>query len=124
MKTEFLTKSQENLKAAELLLANQLYNASANRAYYAAFQAAIAALADIGFEAERKNHGRIQSNFVAELIQKRKVYPGYLKSSLMELQDVRNDADYDAQLISQKVAIRQLKKAQELVTAIVKGLQP
>jgi len=38
----------------------------------------------------------------------------------MELQDVRNDADYDAQLISQKVAIRQLKKAQELVTAIVK----
>ncbi len=123
MKTEFLLKSQENLKAAELLLANQLYNASANRAYYAVFQAAIAALAKIGLESEHQNHHRIQSNFVAELIQKRKVYPGHLKSSLMELQDVRNDADYNVQLISQKVAVRQLKRAQELVAAIVKELQ-
>ena len=48
MEHEFLTNSKENLKAAELLFDNGLYNASANRAYYAAFHAAIVALADIG----------------------------------------------------------------------------
>lgn len=124
MKTEFLTKSQENLKAAELLLANQLYNASANRAYYAAFQAAIAALADIGFEPERKNHDTTQSYFAAELIHKRKVYPNHLKSYLLTLQHIRNDADYDSILLSQKVALRHLKKAREFVETILKELQP
>jgi hypothetical protein len=33
MKTEFLTKSQENLQAAQLLFDQGLYNASANRSY-------------------------------------------------------------------------------------------
>jgi uncharacterized protein (UPF0332 family) len=42
---EFLTKARENLQAAEQAFSEGLYNASANRAYYAAFQAAIAALA-------------------------------------------------------------------------------
>ncbi len=44
MKSEFFTKAKENIKTAEILFEHQLYNASANRAYYAAFQAAIAAL--------------------------------------------------------------------------------
>jgi hypothetical protein len=41
MKTELFTKAQENIKAAQLLFDNQLYNASVNSAYYAAFQSAI-----------------------------------------------------------------------------------
>lgn len=39
--SEYLTKVLENLKAAELLFEAGLYNASANRAYYAAFHAAL-----------------------------------------------------------------------------------
>lgn len=53
METVFISKAKENIKAAELLFDNQLYNASANRAYYAAFQAAITALAATGISVEK-----------------------------------------------------------------------
>jgi uncharacterized protein (UPF0332 family) len=59
MRDEFLTKARENLKAAEVLFEQQLYNAAVNRAYYAAFQAAIAALADQGIATERWGHAAI-----------------------------------------------------------------
>ena len=36
MKTEFLTKAKENLTAAQVCFDNELFNACANRAYYAA----------------------------------------------------------------------------------------
>jgi uncharacterized protein (UPF0332 family) len=38
-------KNQESLEAAKILYEEGLYKASANRAYYSAFHAAIAALA-------------------------------------------------------------------------------
>ena len=38
---EFLTKAQENLKAAQLCFDHELYNACANRIYYAALHAAV-----------------------------------------------------------------------------------
>lgn len=44
----FLKKAQDNLALAKHCLENGYYDASANRAYYAAFQAAIAALAAAG----------------------------------------------------------------------------
>ena len=118
MKNEFLIKAKENISAAEILFENQLYNASANRAYYAAFQAAIAALADLGIETGRISHESIQANFAVELIQRRKIYPNHLKSYLMDLQSVRNDADYKLKSISKKVASRQLRKAKEFIDKI------
>lgn len=42
--TTFFTKSGENLTAARLCFQNGLFNAGANRAYYAMFQAAVAIL--------------------------------------------------------------------------------
>ena len=69
MKTEFLEKAQENLKAAELLFQAGCHNASANRAYYAAFHAAIAALSDEGIIIDNTNHRNIQAHFSGELIQ-------------------------------------------------------
>jgi uncharacterized protein (UPF0332 family) len=123
MKTEFLTKSQENLKAAQLLFDQGFYNASANRSYYSAFQAAIAALADLGIViTERKNHETTQANFAAELIKKRKVYPSHLKSYLLDLQDVRNTSDYREISVSKKIADRQLRNAKEFVELIVQRL--
>ena len=122
MKKEFLDKAKENLKAAELLFDNQLYNASVNRAYYAAFQAAIAALANISIEIERISHEATQANFAIELIQRRKIYPSHLRSYLMDLQAVRNDADYKSKSISSKVAQRQLRKAQEFIKTIVREI--
>ncbi len=50
MKTEFLAKAEENLTAAQVCFENGLFNACANRAYYAALHAAVAALAHKGRE--------------------------------------------------------------------------
>ncbi len=43
-----IEKAHESLKAAELCFAEKLYNSTANRAYYAMFQAAIVALETVG----------------------------------------------------------------------------
>jgi len=37
MNSEFFQKAKENLKASQILFNQQLFNAAANRAYYAAF---------------------------------------------------------------------------------------
>ena len=124
MKDDFLTKAKENLRAAEVLFEHQLYNAAVNRAYYAAFQTAIAALADQGVATERRGHATIQANFATELIQRRKRYPGHFRAYLMELQSVRDDADYKLKFVSSRVARRQLMKAKEFVETIARELEP
>lgn len=44
----YLSKAIESLEIAEIAFANGRYNSCANRSYYACFQAAIAALLDVG----------------------------------------------------------------------------
>ena len=111
MEASFLNKSKENLKAAQLLLENRYFNASANRSYYAAFHASLAALTQTSLTLDRISHEAVQSNFVSEFIHKRKVYPNHIKAYLADLQVVRNDADYKIESLSEKIALRQLKKA-------------
>ncbi len=90
----FTAKASENLRAAELAFASRLFNASANRAYYAALHAAVAALAMGGIHLDRVDHSSVQAKFSGELIRRRKVYPGRFRSYLMRLQVVRDNADY------------------------------
>ncbi len=52
MTTEFFQKAKNNLNAAQLYFDNGFYDACANRAYYAALQAAVAALEDKGLKKE------------------------------------------------------------------------
>ncbi len=124
MKIEFLAKATENIAVAEWSYENGHYNASANRAYYAAFQAAIAALANAGIiQNSRVSHSAAQSLFAAELIRRRKLYPSHLKSYLPDLQRVRDDADYKLQSVPKKKASLQFKQAKEFVELITKELQ-
>ena len=122
MKFEFLNKAKENLKAAQNCFDKSFYNASVNRAYYAAFQAAIAALADKGITSGKNDHKWIQATFSHKLIKREKIYPNRLTSYLMEMQVFRNQADYTKRQISKKVASRQLGKAKEFVETIERGL--
>jgi len=115
---DFVEKAQENLCAARLLFEHGYYNASANRAYYAAFHCAIAHLARFGFVHEKHDHSWVQAMFAAELIHKAKIYPGRIKAFLLELQTIRNRADYKAESLSQAVAARQLAKASEFVATL------
>ncbi len=123
MKKEFLGKAEQNLRAAELLFENGLYDASANRSYYAALHAAVVALSNAGIKTERISHETTQSNFSAELIRKRKIYPGHLRSYLSDLQLVRNNADYRMKSVSKKIALRQLRKAEEFFVKVSEEVQ-
>ncbi|QTA82027.1 HEPN domain-containing protein [Desulfonema limicola] len=115
MKIEFLAKANENLAAAQICFDNGLYNACANRAYYAALQAAIAALAHNGIKRDKIDHGQVQADFSGELIKRRKVYPARLKSYLSDMQFIRDKADYTDKNISIKISERMLTKLKELV---------
>ena len=101
----FLDKALENTKAAQLCFDNHLYNACVNRAYYAMYQAAIAALAAVGVKpiSDTIGHDWVQANFSRELINRRKLYAGF-KNYLADVQISRNKADYAPDSVSGKVA--------------------
>src|SRR5688500_8403250 len=89
------TKAQENLDSAASELANGRYNACANRAYYAAFQAAISALLAAGIRPTQADWGHdfVQAQFAGQLITRRKQFPSALRDTLPRLFDVRRRAD-------------------------------
>lgn len=66
----FLIKAKRNIQVAQLLFDNQFYDESANRAYYAAFQAALTALSTLGMEVEGMSHDAVQASFNNEFIHK------------------------------------------------------
>ncbi|NJL59148.1 MAG: hypothetical protein HC887_05370 [Desulfobacteraceae bacterium] len=90
--------------------------------YFAAFQAAIAALADKGVQNRKNDHAWVQSEFNRRLIKNRKVYPDKMKTYLLNMQEVRNHADYSVEKIGKNLARRQLGRADEMVESIEKEL--
>ena len=73
----FLNKAVECLTGAESEFSNQRYNNTANRAYYACFQAAIAALqrAEIRPPRDEWSHEFVPSQFDGVMINRRHLYP-------------------------------------------------
>ncbi|MCP4111452.1 MAG: HEPN domain-containing protein [Desulfobacteraceae bacterium] len=124
MKEEFLQKAKENLVIAKLSFEHKCYNASANRAYFAVFQSAIAALDDKGFLTKGRNdHKWIQSEFSEKLIKRKKIYPAKIKSYLMKMQMLRNMADYEYESVSKKDTVEQIRKAEEMIGFIQKEIE-
>ena len=119
---EFLNKAEENLTAAKVCFDNGLFNACANRAYYAALHAAIAALAHRGIRRDKIDHGQVQADFSGELINRRKIYPAKFRSYLYDMQLVRNKADYSEDNITQQRAGRWFARIKELIELIKKEL--
>ncbi len=119
MKELFYQRANENLEAAKLLYENDLINASANRAYYAAFHISIAAIYHIGI-IPNIDHKIVQTLFVNHFFNKKKILPSSFKRYLKDLQDNRNLADYKTG-ISKKNAKQQLKDAVEFVE-LIKGV--
>ena len=120
MKEEFLSKTEDNLKIAQIGFEHKCYNACANRAYFAAFQGAIAALIDKGIKQGKFDHKWVQAEFNERLIKRQKVYPGRLRAYLLKMQLLRNMADYEHKKVSRTDASEQLRKAEEIVTFIRK----
>lgn len=117
----FLDKASESATGARTELESGRYNNSANRSYYAVFQAAIHALQIEGFQALRGEWGHdfVQAQFVGQLVNRRHIYATSLRSVLTENRRLREEADYDMSSVSEVRATRSLQRAERFVAAIV-----
>jgi uncharacterized protein (UPF0332 family) len=122
---DYLAKAEENLEVAELALERKKYNASASRAYYAVFQAAVAALlklTDFRPKDDEWKHAQVQAELNRRLIMRRKVLSGHLGHVPMDLLEIRHTADYRPQMLGQKIAREALSKAREFIKAVRNSL--
>lgn len=118
----YLEKARESLASAQSELDNRRYNCSANRSYYACFQAAIAVLIPHGLVPRAHwNHQFVQSRFAGDLVARQKRYPAPLADIFNRLMLLRHDADYKPTMVSHTQATRALRDARQFVTAVVKG---
>ena len=118
----FLRKAEQSLAGAESELAAGRYDSCANRAYYACFQAAIAALTGIGVgpspRDQRWRHDAIQAQFVEQLINRRKHYSPVFRDTFERLVRLRHTADYRPDLVNAAQADRALRRAREFVESV------
>lgn len=119
----YLEKSQESLRSAELSYEHGLHSSCINRAYYAAFQAAVAALLQAGLPVHRERDGRIphdlvSSSFAGLLVYRRKLYDAKFRRLLEDLFKERVKADYRPVHISERAANQGLRRARDLVEAV------
>lgn len=120
----FAAKARENVAAAGDEFDAGRYNACANRAYYAMFHAALAALLAHDVKpSTRPGHDWVQANFNERLIKRRKVYPSRLAPQLLAAMDIRHTADYRDQMVSRKMAGRMLRMTQQFVETVLAGLE-
>jgi uncharacterized protein (UPF0332 family) len=123
---EWLDKARQSLQGAESEFGARRYDNAANRAYYACFHAAIAALMDARAhpttEDGTRSHSAIQASFARELIHRRKVYPADLASVLQDLHGLRQQADYTTVVTSELRCKRALDKARLFVATVRKRL--
>jgi uncharacterized protein (UPF0332 family) len=117
----YLRKALESLAGAESECANRRFSNCANRAYYAAFQAAISALLREHIRSRTGGqwpHAFVQGEFAGKLINRNRRYPSPLRSTLPDLQTLRSRADYHPDAISEIEVHRGLRRSREFVEAI------
>jgi len=87
-----LKRAREALQAAEYNLRDSLFDAAANRAYYAAFHAARALLGKTGIEVRK--HSGVLTYFDREFVKTGQLEKGFSRM-FHQLFDGRTSADYD-----------------------------
>lgn len=123
MKELFLTRSAQNLRAAQVLWDAGLFDASANRSYYAAFDAAFVACLHFGVNVE-PDHAKVLSAFSSELVARRKIFPAHLKKALYDLRFTRIQADYGSSSVAKPTAQASIKIATMIYSTILEKVQP
>lgn len=119
----FLDKAGQSLEGARLAHAGGRYDNAANRSYYACLQAAIHALIVAGITPPGRgthwDHGCVQGQFNGVLIHRRHRYSSDLRAILSQNADLRVDADYASEPVSELASYRALRRAERFVAAIV-----
>lgn len=89
----YVARARESLDGAVSEYANSRYNNCANRAYYACFQAAVAALLREGIippnRGNRWGHEFVHARFVGDLINRRRRYPATMRNVLAQAMELR-----------------------------------
>jgi uncharacterized protein (UPF0332 family) len=123
----YLDRARENLAGAESEFVNDRYNNSANRSYYAVFQAAIYALLAAGIRppggTDHWGHDYVQAQFVGQLINRRKRYPADLRNTLEQNNCLRETADYRRDPVTEVRAARAARRAETFVAAVGRDIK-
>jgi len=116
----FMEKARECLAGAESEGANRRFNNVTNRAYYAAFMAAIYALTQAGIQppGPQWSHDAVPAAFTGQLINRRKLYSADRRGDLDRLHQLRIKADYRNDLVTEREARRALTRAQAFVSEV------
>ena len=121
----YLQKADESLAGAESEFAVGRYNNCANRAYYACFQAAIAALIRVGIGPSGRDlqwrHDAVQAQFAEQLINRRKRYPAAMRTTLESGAALRATADYGIRQVGAIKAQRTLRQSRDFVESVRRG---
>lgn len=117
-----LERAQATLKAAQLCLREHLYDSAANRAYFAAFQAAICAIESRNIQREEWSHKNVHGDFVHFFVRRQKVVSASIVSTLPKLMQLRHVADYKQPGVSQIQAERAVRLAQEFIELIAREI--
>ena len=98
----FLGKTRQSLAGAEREFVNAGYSNCANRAYYATFQAAIAALQHTGIwpRGERWSYEFVPAQFDGVLLNRRHLYPTELRTVIERNHALLLKADYRVRIWS------------------------
>jgi len=124
----YLAKAEESLLGAISELEQSRYNNSANRAYYACFQAAIAALQHASLAPRGGQstwgHAFVQAEFVGRLINQRKQYPERLRQVLARHLTLRHVADYGPETVTYLHASRAVQRTRDFLAVIRAEVMP
>jgi uncharacterized protein (UPF0332 family) len=112
-----MSKARRALESSAALLGKGDFEGSVNRAYYAMFHAARAALASRSIEIRSRKHGILVGQFSRHFITDG-VLPKALGQAINEVQKLRHAGDYEAPVLARQEAEEALVSAREFVMAI------
>jgi len=119
-------KACQALSVAELAYKSGFYDEAVCRSYFAVLKAALALLASLGLQP--KNTVRIgywvQSNFANECIHRRKLMPSESARWLTELRNLRVQAEYTEEMMTERKARQAIKLAREFLAAVERRPKP
>jgi uncharacterized protein (UPF0332 family) len=117
----YLVKAEQCLAGAQLAVDHGQYNNAANRAYYAAFQAAIAVLAAAGVIPPTPrywSHDFVLREYCRRAVPRGAAFLPGSASALKALQDERLKADYETELLGRASGERALALARQFLAAV------
>lgn len=117
MTEDLLLRARQAVQSAKTLLSAGDLNGAVNRAYYAMFYAAHAALAHQGVEVASSKHGIVVGRFGQHLV-KTRLLPRSVGASLNQMLELRQRADYGGTAVTHIDAERGLSQAEAFVAAV------